>query len=77
MTQRANIELHLDAVWVIMNPKVKAENPCSLYGMPDGGVLRTLTDGRTMDVFEKRGAWLRVTNTGTIYWVRQDQVTQI
>ena len=78
MTQREDVEFHLDAIWVTLNPKVKANNPCTLHGLPGGAVLRTITDGRTMDVFEKSGAWLRVTKApSTIYWCQQAQTTQV
>ena len=78
MAEKQEIEKHLDAVWVILWPKVKAKNPCALYDAPNGALLRTLTDGRTMDVFNKVGPWLLVTQApNPIFWVQQDQVTQV
>ena len=77
MAEKQEIEKHLDAVWVILWPKVKAKNPCGLYDAPNGALLRTLTDGRTMDVFSKAGPWLLVTAApNPIYWVRQQDVIQ-
>ena len=75
MAEKQEIEKHLDAVWVILWPKVKAKNPCPLYDAPLGLVLKTITDGREMDVFGKRGPWLLVTQApNPIYWVRQTDV---
>lgn len=54
--------------------KVQAHNPCPLYDVPNGKVLRTLTDSRIMDVYEVKGTWLRVTNTATIYWAKLSDV---
>ena len=78
MAEKQEIEKHLDAVWIILWPKVKAKNPCALYDAPGGAVLKTITDGRTMDVFSKAGPWLLVTQApNPIYWVRQQDVIQL
>jgi len=78
MAEKQEIEKHLDAVWIILWPKVKAKNPCALYDAPGGAVLKTITDGRNMDVFSKAGPWLLVTQApNPIYWVRQQDVIQL
>ena len=78
MAEKQEIEKHLDSIWLILWPKVKAKNPCGLYDAPNGSLLRTLTDGRTMDVFSKAGPWLLVTQApNPIYWVRQQDVIQL
>lgn len=66
--------------WETREPpyQVRAANPCGLYGAPGGALLRTLTDGRTMDVFERQGEWLRVTQAPTtLYWVKVEEVTPL
>ena len=78
MAEKLEIEKHLDAIWVIMWPKVKAAIPCGLYSAPGGALVRTLTDGRNMDVFNKVGSWLLVTQApNPVYWVRQDQIVMV
>jgi len=78
MTQRQVVEKKHDEIWVALNPKVKAANPCGLYYSPGGALIRTLTDGRTMDVFNKAGPWLLVTQApNPIFWVKQTEVIQL
>lgn len=55
--------------------KCKAAIPCDLYDAPNGKVIRTITDGRTMDVNTVSGTWLKVTTSAPIYWVRIQDVT--
>jgi len=61
----------------VLNPstRLRAANPCVLYSAQNGQALRTITDQRILDVYERRGEWLRVTTGTTAIWVKASQVT--
>lgn len=67
--------------WETKVPPYQVQAPTAALGLfaaPDGVLLRTIMDGRTMDVFERQGGWLRVTRgPATIFWVRAAEVTPL
>lgn len=74
------IREHANAILALVPFKpfqVKAKNPCALYDKPDGKLIKTITDQRTMDVFETVGAWYKVTQAAPIYWCKASATTDV
>jgi hypothetical protein len=86
---KAKIREHAQAILALLDPpwwatrqppyQVQAPTgPLALYSAPGGTALRTISDGRTMDVWEQANGWLRVTQApATIYWCRAAEVTPL
>lgn len=87
---KRKIAEHAQAILDLVNPpvpwwesrtppyKVRAPSgPLALFNAPDGLQVRTISDGRTMDVHERAGAWLRVTNAAPVLWCKAPEVTPL
>jgi hypothetical protein len=67
--------------WETRTPPYQVQAPATtlaLYAAPNGLPVRFITDGRTMDVYEVVGGWLRVTQAPTIIlWCKAAEVTPL